>query len=97
MKVEMRFRVPKISLIGPYEADGRILLLPFQGKGEANITISKWAIIYSQRFIKLRFFFLISFSVEPDFKINFLFKKESKNGMIFAQAHKAKLDFELKR
>lgn len=78
MKVEMRFRVPKISLIGPYEADGRILLLPFQGKGEANITISKWAIIYSQRFIKLRFFFLFLSQLSRTSKLTFYSKKSRK-------------------
>lgn len=32
---------PVLTLVGPYEISGRILILPIQGSGRSNITISK--------------------------------------------------------
>lgn len=33
--------IPRANLIGEYDINGRILILPIQGKGPANITFGK--------------------------------------------------------
>jgi hypothetical protein len=35
------FVLPVLQIIGKYEAEGRILLLPLNGKGDLNITLGK--------------------------------------------------------
>lgn len=37
----MRGNIPKIMLRGKYSADGQLLLLPFKGDGDADITLEK--------------------------------------------------------
>jgi len=32
---------PKITLTGPYKIDGRVLVLPIQGEGKAEIKLGK--------------------------------------------------------
>lgn len=43
-KYEIRARGPKVSLLGPYKISGKILILPIQGEGQSNITISEYQI-----------------------------------------------------
>lgn len=38
---EIRFKAPIIQLVGPYSINGRVLILPIQGVGESNLTISE--------------------------------------------------------
>lgn len=38
-RIEMDLFTPQISLIGPYTINGRVLILPVQGKGDSNITL----------------------------------------------------------
>jgi hypothetical protein len=33
--------VPLLTILGKYEINGRILILPIAGKGDINITLSK--------------------------------------------------------
>lgn len=39
-KYEFRFKGPSLELVGPYSINGRILILPIQGVGDSNITMS---------------------------------------------------------
>lgn len=41
-KYEFRARGPQVSLLGPYTISGKILVLPIQGEGQSNITISEY-------------------------------------------------------
>lgn len=41
-KYEFRFKGPSLQLVGPYSINGRILILPIQGVGDSNITMSKF-------------------------------------------------------
>jgi hypothetical protein len=34
--------VPRVEIVGQYEMDGRILLLPISGKGDINLTLGKY-------------------------------------------------------
>uniref|UniRef100_A0A1B0CV07 Putative hemolymph juvenile hormone binding protein n=1 Tax=Lutzomyia longipalpis TaxID=7200 RepID=A0A1B0CV07_LUTLO len=38
-RIELDLKAPQISLIGPYTINGRVLILPVQGKGDSNITL----------------------------------------------------------
>jgi len=38
-RVDGKLRFPSLSLIGKYEAEGRILVLPLTGHGDLNITL----------------------------------------------------------
>lgn len=38
-KLDIRFKAPQISIIGPYSINGKILILPIQGKGKSNLTM----------------------------------------------------------
>ena len=42
-KIELRFVPPIFKLVGPYKMDGKILLLPAQGNGIANITFGRFS------------------------------------------------------
>lgn len=42
---EMRFRGPRLVLSGPYTISGRILLLPIQGNGYSNFTLSTTLVV----------------------------------------------------
>lgn len=35
----MKLTFPRLELIGPYSMDGRVLILPVQGKGASNLTL----------------------------------------------------------
>lgn len=37
---EILMMFPRLELVGPYEMDGRVLILPVQGKGESNLTLT---------------------------------------------------------
>lgn len=37
-KMELRFRYPVMHIQGPYKLDGKVLVLPVQGNGVANLT-----------------------------------------------------------
>lgn len=37
---ELRLKGPRLELLGPYSIEGRIMVLPIQGSGTSNITIS---------------------------------------------------------
>jgi len=41
--------VPKVQLIGQYEASGRILLLPISGNGNVTLTVGKYIGRYGSR------------------------------------------------
>ncbi|GAB0091618.1 hypothetical protein DMENIID0001_064740 [Sergentomyia squamirostris] len=38
-EIELHLFSPQVSLIGPYTINGRVLVLPIQGKGESNLTL----------------------------------------------------------
>lgn len=41
MHVSGDLTLPALQIIGKYEAEGKILLLPLNGKGDINITLGK--------------------------------------------------------
>lgn len=40
-KLDIRFRTPKVSILGPYKILGRVLVLPIQGDGMCNMTLGE--------------------------------------------------------
>lgn len=40
-KIELKYYHPLYSLTGDYKANGKVLILPVQGEGKANITFCK--------------------------------------------------------
>jgi ribonuclease D len=38
-RVDGKMHFPSLSLIGKYEAEGRILVIPLTGRGDINITL----------------------------------------------------------
>lgn len=48
---EIRARGPQVSLLGPYKISGKILVLPIQGEGQSNITISKCTKYFNNRIV----------------------------------------------
>lgn len=40
-RYEIRYKGPELSFIGPYSLHGQILILPIQGIGISNLTLSK--------------------------------------------------------
>lgn len=38
-EIELDLTTPKVALIGPYTINGRVLILPVQGKGDSNLTL----------------------------------------------------------
>lgn len=40
-KFEIEASVPRISLVGKYKINGKVLVLPIQGRGKSNLTIGK--------------------------------------------------------
>lgn len=43
--IEWDFEIPKLYILGHYEVNGQILILPIVGSGKANVTISLYPII----------------------------------------------------
>lgn len=41
-KMELRFRYPVMQIQGPYKLDGKVLVLPVQGNGVANLTFCEF-------------------------------------------------------
>jgi hypothetical protein len=41
MHTSGEFLLPVLQIIGKYESEGRILLVPLNGKGDINITLGK--------------------------------------------------------
>lgn len=41
-RMELRFKYPVLSIEGPYKLDGKVLVLPVQGDGMANLTFCKF-------------------------------------------------------
>jgi hypothetical protein len=41
-KMEFRFQYPVLSIEGPYRLEGKVLVLPVQGDGIANLTFCKF-------------------------------------------------------
>lgn len=39
-KIEIRIKVPLASLLGDYKVSGRVLVLPIQGEGKSNLTLT---------------------------------------------------------
>lgn len=39
--IELTASVPLLSVRGRYTADGRVLILPIKGDGDANVTLGK--------------------------------------------------------
>lgn len=73
-KLEIRMKVPSITVHGPYTGNGRVMILPVQGDGISNITLAN-----------------------ADVTMRFLTKKVEKDGKIYMQIDKYKLDFETTR
>lgn len=44
-KIEMRGYIPTINFIGNYKISGRVLVLPIQGIGKSNITLSQTDVV----------------------------------------------------
>lgn len=40
-KMELQFKFPALGIEGPYKLDGKVLVLPVQGDGIANLTFCK--------------------------------------------------------
>lgn len=40
-KIEFVFQMPILHLVGQYSIDGKVLILPIQGRGNCNITSGK--------------------------------------------------------
>lgn len=40
-KIEVEGFLPKITLIGDYKIQGKVLILPIQGNGKSNLTLGK--------------------------------------------------------
>jgi len=38
-KIDMKFNIPFMQILGPYKVEGRMLVLPVQGDGIANMTL----------------------------------------------------------
>lgn len=38
----MQVKGPALYLVGPYKISGRVLVLPIQGEGKSNITLSEF-------------------------------------------------------
>lgn len=41
-KIELRFKTPKLQIMGPYRTEGKILLLPISGNGICNMTLGEF-------------------------------------------------------
>lgn len=39
-KITLKIKVPALSLMGPYKINGKVLILPIQGIGQSNLTMS---------------------------------------------------------
>jgi hypothetical protein len=40
-KIEIRYKTPKLTIMGPYKSFGKVLLLPIQGDGICNMTLGE--------------------------------------------------------
>lgn len=41
--IDIKFTTPRMTFKGNYEINGRLLFLPIQGEGPANVTFGKFA------------------------------------------------------
>ncbi|XP_014272244.1 protein takeout [Halyomorpha halys] len=44
--IDWTFKVPRVEIIGDYEVNGQVLILPITGTGKANVTITELDIVY---------------------------------------------------
>jgi len=48
--IELIMEVPEVVVKGPYSVDGRVLILPIAGKGNAEIRLSKFWLAIAEHF-----------------------------------------------
>ncbi|XP_017844864.1 uncharacterized protein LOC108601476 [Drosophila busckii] len=46
-KHELKFKVPRLSLVGPYDIKGKVLILPISGSGKSNMTMVNAELTFS--------------------------------------------------
>lgn len=46
--IDIRFKLPKLTIDGPYKSSGRILILPIVGNGLCHMTLGKNSINYKK-------------------------------------------------
>lgn len=56
----MDFRVPAIALVSKYKVRGRVLVIPINGEGRANIRMGEWDRRGERTFVS-RFIFISTF------------------------------------
>jgi hypothetical protein len=91
-KIEMRFRIPTVTTLATYAADGKVLFLNIHAKGNVNLTFGN-----NYYYINLNFRIIMKISVDEDAKLLLLTKKVEINNEIHMQVVKAKLDFDIKK
>lgn len=106
-KFEIHARVNQLSLIGHYNIDGRIIIIPVVGNGAANLTFGSviWIILFDVflvnlllnlfLFIKYRFSYVWTDKV--DFNVKLTPKVEVKNNKQYLKFSDVKLDFQTTR
>jgi hypothetical protein len=93
-KIELRFKLPVMTITGPYKMNGRVLVLPVQGNGIANISLCK-LVLNAPLPCLTKLYFLCSDDVDSTMKL--LVKQIDKNGKKFVEIEKAKLNFEVQK
>lgn len=48
-KLEIRFKSPKIAIVGPYKSIGKVLILPIQGEGNCNMTLGTFRLTFFEK------------------------------------------------
>lgn len=94
-KFEIEATVPRISLVGKYKINGKVLVLPIQGRGKSNLTLG------NDTFTTCVFviFIYITLVLSDDVSLRVKFKPKiiEKNGKTYIQTEKFKLNFDTTR
>ena len=96
-KMDMNFKAPVLSLVGPYKINGKVLILPIQGDGHSNITIRKYFKFHGMINFKSNKTFFLFLIENPDVKLRWTGKLVEKNGKKHYQIEKMKVNFEATR
>lgn len=87
--LEIHFKAPLISIVGPYKVKGQVLVLPINGGGNARLKFGTYLSI----FIKNSKWW--TFSENFDAKMTFSIKRILKNGKLFVQLDQPKMTFDV--
>ncbi|XP_017052725.1 protein takeout isoform X1 [Drosophila ficusphila] len=94
--IELVMSVPEIVVKGPYSVDGRVLILPITGKGNAEIKLSKYRLLF--RFImqlNLNSIYNINPTVKTKVRALIKFRRVSKGDhQTFAEVVDIKVDID---